>query len=177
MEDNASGWTEELDELVAYTASLTRTDAPATADLDAGTIHRTVRIDVARALVWSALTTPERLTTWWGHPTEFPDGWTPGSVGRFFWDGGSFQVRIDQLDPPAVFAISWGLEEDETRTSVRFILADDGAATLVTVVESGFTRRAAAARRAAMEENVGGWNQVLDALAAYVTHSAGEVTR
>lgn len=177
MEDNASGWTEELDELAAYTASLTRPGAPATADLEAGTIHGTVRIEAPRATVWTALTTPEHLTAWWGHPTEFPDGWQPGSVGRFFWSGGSFPVRIDQLDPPAVFALSWGLEEDDTLTSVRFILADDGAATLVSVVESGFTRRAAAARRAAMEENVGGWNQVLDWLGDFVTGSLGEVIR
>lgn len=178
MEDNASGWTEELDELVAYTASLTRTGAPASADLDAGVIRRTVRIEAPRSTVWTALTTPEHLTTWWGHPTEFPDGWQPGSVGQFFWSGGSFPIRIDQLDPPAVFALTWGLEQEDTRTSVRFILADDGAATLVTVVESGFTdQTSVAARRAEMEENVGGWNQVLDWLLDFVTRSAGEAAR
>ena len=178
MEDNASGWTEELDELVAYTASLARPGAPASADLDAGVIRRTVRIEAPRDTVWTALTTPEHLTTWWGHPTEFPDGWQPGSVGQFFWSGGSFPVRIDQLDPPAVFALTWGLEREDTRTSVRFILADDGAATLVTVVESGFTHQASVvARRAEMAENVGGWNQVLDWLLDFVTGSAGEAIR
>lgn len=177
MEDNASGWTEELDELVAYTASLTRIGHGAAADLEAGVVRRTVRINAPRTTVWTALTTPEHLTAWWGHPTAFPDGWQPGSLGQFFWDGGSFPVRIDQLDPPAVFALTWGLELEDTVTSVRFILADDGAGTLVTVVESGFTRQAVAARRAAMEENVGGWNQVLDWLGAFVTGSTTEASR
>ncbi|WP_277051360.1 SRPBCC domain-containing protein [Ruania albidiflava] len=170
MEDNAFGWTAELDELVAYTLSLTRAGGPAAADLEAGTILRTVRIDAPRSAVWTALTTPEHLATWWGHPSDFPDGWKPGSLGRFYYEGGQFAVRIDQLEPPAVFAFSWGLAQEETTTSVRFILADDGGATLVTVVESGFARRAETARRTAIEENVGGWNQVLDALAAFVTH-------
>src|SRR5699024_9359708 len=120
--------------------------------------------------IWTELVHPEHLATWWGQPSDFPGGWKPGSVGRFCYEGGEFAVRIDQLEPPAVFAFSWGLEQEETTTSVRFILADDGGATLVTVVESGFTRRAEAARRTAIEENVGGWNQVLDALAAFGTH-------
>lgn len=173
MEENASGWTEELDELATYTASLTRPGSPATADPGAGTIVRTVRIDAPRSAVWTALTTPEHLASWWGHPSEFPGGWKPGSVGRFFHEGGEFTVRIDQLDPPSVFAFAWGLEQEDTVTTVRFVLADDGAATLVTVLESGFTRRAAAARRAAMEENVGGWNQVLDSLAEFVQAPRG----
>ncbi len=172
MEDNASGWTAELDELIVYVLSLTHVGEPASANLAAGTILRTVRIDAPRSAVWTALTTPDHLATWWGHPSDFPDGWKPGSIGRFFYPGGEFAVRVDQLDPPAVFAFSWGLDQEETTTSVRFTLADDGAATLVTVVESGFTRRAEAARRTAMEENVGGWNQVLDALTAFVTGSA-----
>ncbi|TDE95831.1 ATPase [Occultella glacieicola] len=154
-----------------------RTDR-AVADLDAGTITRTIRIEAPIATVWTALTSPEHIATWWGHPSEFPDGWRVGSLGHFLWENHRFEVRIDELDPPATFALTWGdldttLEGSAAATSVRFTLAGDAGSTTVTVLETGFDRLDVAARRAAMEENTGGWNTVLDALRDF---STGRVT-
>ncbi|CAM3450460.1 SRPBCC domain-containing protein [Occultella aeris] len=151
----------------------------AVADLDAGTITRTIRIEAPIRTVWTALTSAEHIATWWGHPSEFPDGWRAGSLGHFVWEDHTFPVRIDELEPQSAFALTWGdldttaLEQSAAATQVRFTLAADGDTTTVTVLETGFDRLDAAARRAAMDENTGGWNTVLDALRDY---TAGRAT-
>lgn len=172
MEDNAQGWTGELDELVAHVTSL-REGRSAVADLDAGTITRTVVVAAARESVWAALTDADAIGTWWGHPATFPGGIAPGSLGTFEWvEHGLFPVRIDLLERPARFVLTWGeLHETEpgpTATQVTFTLTAAGEQTLLTVVETGFENRDAAERRAAMDGNVEGWNAVLDSLAKYV---------
>jgi uncharacterized protein YndB with AHSA1/START domain len=63
--------------------------------------------------------------------------------------------------------------DEPTTQQVLFTLADDGAGTLVTVVESGFDRLDPDSRRARMDENTSGWNQVLDSLASYVAKLRG----
>lgn len=176
MEDNAQGWTEELDQLSAYVTSLPE-GRSAVADLEAGTIIRTVLIGADRATAWSALTTPASIEAWWGHPAVFPDGVRPGSLGTFEWVGhGLFPVRIDRLEEPHRFVMTWGeLGEPTpgpTATLVTFTLTGAGERTLVTVVETGFENQEAAARRAAMEGNVEGWNAVLDSFARFAEAQA-----
>lgn len=176
MEDNAQGWTEELDEFVAYVEG---TDRPAPggaeADIDAGTITRSVRIDATRARVWEILTSPRHIEAWWGHPARFPDGIVPGSLGIFEWPAGNteFPVRIDVVEENTRFDLTWGEGEKirpESSTTVRFDLEDADNGTRVTVTESGFDEWPdLAAGRAQMDENVTGWNQVLDSFVAYVT--------
>lgn len=172
MADNAQGWTAELDELSAYVTSLPE-GRTAVADLEAGTITRTILVEADQATTWSALTTLESIGAWWGHPADFPDGVRPGSLGTFEWVGhGSFPVLIDTVDEADRFAIIWGeLGETTpgvTATKVTFTLTSAGDQTLLTVVETGFESREAAARRAAMEGNVEGWNLVLDSFARFV---------
>jgi uncharacterized protein YndB with AHSA1/START domain len=172
MEDHAQGWTSELDELDAYITSL-REPRPAVADLDAGTITRTVLITAERQKVWASLTDPGSIEAWWGHPATFPDGVRPGSLGTFEWVGhGLFPVLIERLEEPSVFAFTWGelgeTEPGATATLVTFTLVESGDQTLLTVMETGFDAREPVARRAAMEGNVGGWNEVLDSLVRYV---------
>ncbi|UFU02015.1 SRPBCC domain-containing protein [Ruania suaedae] len=145
---------------------------PAVADIDAGTITRTIRIAAPRMRVWEALASPEHIETWWGHPSEFPDGWRTGSVGSFFWEGRPFPVRLDVIDPPTELVFTWGDLEgeiDATATTVRFTLTDHDGGTHLAMVESGFLNKSAAARRSAMEENTEGWNAVLDWLSEFVT--------
>lgn len=154
------------------------TGSPASADLDLGTITRAVRVAAPRELVWEALTSPDHVARWWGHPMRFPDGVRPGSVGVFEWSGGDFQVRVDRLERPSRYQLTWGFGpglDEATATQVLFELADDGAGgTTVTVTETGFDRQQdLAARRRAVEENTDGWNRVLDWLASY----AGELAR
>lgn len=171
MEDNAQGWTGELDELVDHVRSL-REGRSAVADLDAGTITRTVVVAADRERTWESLASPEAIGRWWGHPAVFPDGVRPGSLGTFEWVGhGLIPVRIDDVDAPTRFVLTWG-ELDEptpgpTATQVTFTLTAAGDQTLLTVLETGFENREAAERRAAMEGNVEGWNAVLDSFVRY----------
>lgn len=172
MADHAEGWERELDELVAHVTTLRR-GGGAVADLDAGTITRTVLVDADRPTVWRALTTPAAIEAWWGHPASFPDGVRPRSLGTFEWVGhGLFPVLLERVEEPSLFTFTWGdlgeTEPGPRSTHVRFDLVEAGEATLVTVVESGFDRTPAAERRAAMEQNTGGWDAVLDALVAHV---------
>lgn len=171
MEDNAQGWNEELDQLVAHLDRIQRT-APAQADPDAGTITRTVLVDAEMQRVWETLTDPTAIGEWWGHPAVFDDGLRAGALGTFEWVGhGLFPIRVIHLDAPETseiprFEFRWGdvgeAEPGPTASLVTFTLSRVGEQTLVTVVEGGFGALEPAARRAAMEENVGGWNAVLD---------------
>lgn len=176
MEDNAQGWTSELDELAAHVTSL-REGRTAVADLDAGTITRTVLVAADRAAAWAALVDPAAIEGWWGHPAQFPDGIRPGSLGTFEWVGhGLIPVLVDDVREPDRFQMTWGALDETvpgpTATQVTFTLTAAGEQTLLTVVETGFQNREAAERRTAMEGNVEGWNAVLDSFARYVKDRA-----
>jgi uncharacterized protein YndB with AHSA1/START domain len=85
---------------------------------------------------------------------------------------GDFPVRVEKVDPPTYVAYRWAsafpgeeLREDNS-TLVEFTLTAEGDQTRLRVVESGFAVLAASEelRRKAMQDNSGGWPQVLDAL-------------
>lgn len=149
-------------------------DDSAKADLEAGTITRTVAVAASQQRTWEALTDPAAIEQWWGHPAVFRDGVHEGAGGTFEWVGhGLMPMRVERYDPPHRFDLRWGdlgdAEPGEDATLVQFSLVPDGPGrTLVTVVESGFDRLGTAERRAAMEENVKGWTLVLDGLVRYV---------
>lgn len=149
-------------------------DTTAKADLDSGTITRTVVVRASQRHTWDTLTDPSTYETWWEHPTTFSDGMAEGASGTLEWIGhGLFPLRIQRFEPPTHFEFLWGdlghTEPDDNASLVQFSLAADGPdRTLVTVVESGFTHLPAAERRAAMEDNVHGWTRVLDSFVEYV---------
>lgn len=146
----------------------------AQADLENGTITRTVAVAASQQRTWDALTDPAAIGQWWGHPAVFPDGVRQGAGGTFEWVGhGLMPIRVERFDPPHHFDLLWGelgdAEPGEDASLVRFSLVPDGPErTMVTVVESGFDRLAVAERRAAMEENVKGWTLVLDSFVRYL---------
>ena len=153
---------------------------PSTIDADAFTVRRTVRIAAAPDRVWAAVTRPELITQWFGNIAEL-DRLEVGAEGEFGFEGyGRFPVRIEELDAPHVIAYRWGNEnatptktlDPEHSTVFRFTLEplDGGAATRLTVVESGFDNLADPAK--AMESNRGGWDSELDELVAFVEGSA-----
>ncbi len=149
-------------------------DTNATADLNTGTITRTVAVAAPQQRTWEALTDPAAIEQWWGHPAVFPDGIHAGALGTFEWVGhGLMPMRVERFDAPHHFDLLWGelgdAEPGENASLVRFSLVPDGPErTVVTVVESGFDRLGTAERRAAMEENVKGWTLVLDGFVRYV---------
>ncbi|MFD9596513.1 SRPBCC domain-containing protein [Kitasatospora sp. NPDC059973] len=85
---------------------------------------------------------------------------------------GDFPVRVEKVEPPTYLAYRWAsafpgedLRENNS-TLVEFTLTPEGAGTRLRVVESGFAALAGSEelRGKAVEDNSGGWPQVLDAL-------------
>ncbi|WP_436498981.1 SRPBCC domain-containing protein [Actinokineospora sp. HUAS TT18] len=84
---------------------------------------------------------------------------------------GDFPVRVVKVDPPKYLAYRWASafpgEElsDDNSTLVEFTLAQEGDQVRLSVVESGFAslRGTESLREKALEDNTGGWPQVLDA--------------
>jgi uncharacterized protein YndB with AHSA1/START domain len=85
---------------------------------------------------------------------------------------GDFPVRVEKVDAPTYLAYRWasafpGAElSPDNSTLVEFMLTAEGDKTRLRVVESGFAALAGSEelRSKAVEDNTGGWPQVLDAL-------------
>jgi len=134
-------------------------------------IERTVRVERPREDVWAAITTAEGLGTWFGQSAEID--LRVGGEATLRWDGGhEAHLRIERLEPTSLFGYTWGIyglpKDDVRRTYVEFTLADDGAGTTVTVVESGFAQLAPAEHDTAFNGNTEGWRSELDELVAYL---------
>lgn len=173
MTDNATGWTEELDELVEYLGELISGRRSAL-DPEAGTIVRSVRVHASQELVWDTLTSPERIEQWWGHPVAFDGEPRTGTRGTFEYVGhGLMPIRIDRWEPPRRWSLLWGYpgqrSPGEDASLVEFtVVGLSPSATLVTVVESGFTHLGPTERRAAIDDNGEGWNIVLDSFTRHI---------
>lgn len=85
---------------------------------------------------------------------------------------GDFPVLVEKVEPPTYLAYRWAsafpgeeLREDNS-TLVEFTLMAEGDQTRLRVVESGFATLAGSdeLRSQAVQDNTGGWPQVLDAL-------------
>lgn len=87
---------------------------------------------------------------------------------------------VEAIEPETYFAFRWipyGIDAGidpakEPTTLVEFRLADDGAGTLLSVVESGFDRVPLARRRRAFLMNRGGWSAQLENISGYLRSSA-----
>jgi uncharacterized protein YndB with AHSA1/START domain len=148
---------------------------PAVIDDETYAVTRTVLIRAHRSAVWTAITTPELITEWFGERASF-DSLEAGAAGILGWDGhGDFPVVITEVDEPMVFAFRWG-DVGETNlvegnsTLVRFSLDDDPDGTRLTVVETGFNTLDVSDenRRARANENRGGWDEELDELVVFL---------
>ena len=83
-------------------------------------------------------------------------------------------ARVERVEEPALFSFRWALEpgvepKPGEETLVEFTLTPEGDGTLLTVVESGFSKldRPAEKQEWHRERNVDGWRQVLEAVAAH----------
>lgn len=144
------------------------------ADTRLGTLHsvdgRTVlrferRYAHPMKKVWSALTDPEQMKTWFPSPVEVD--LRPGGVVRFIdadANGKTFEGSITGFDPPRLIAYTWG--ED----ALRFELYRDGAGCLLIFTHS-FDDGAKAARDGA------GWHACLDMLDATLNGQPREWSR
>jgi uncharacterized protein YndB with AHSA1/START domain len=113
--------------------------------------------------VWAALTTPERLEDWLGVVTP-EDGGELAVVGarfelRFPHDGYRTRCQVVAVDPPHLFAWTWGLPEEPARLAdaIRFELAVAGDGCVLTLTNPGLIRQD-------LESVAAGWHSHLEAL-------------
>ena len=138
-------------------------------------IERTMELAHPLASVWAALTTAEGLAAWFGEEADID--LRPGGAARMRWASGySVEMRVERVEEPTVFGFSWHIyglaEDDPRRTYVEFTLAPAGAATRLTVIESGFAQLPEDAYRTAYDGNAGGWASELGELVSYLDAAA-----
>ena len=138
-------------------------------------IERTVDIAHPPATVWSALTTAEGLSSWFGQEASID--LRPGGSARMTWDSGhTAEMRVERVEEPAVFGYTWHIfglpDEDPRRTYVEFTLEPTRAGTRLTVVETGFAQLGEDAHRTAYDGNAKGWGSELGELVGYLDAAA-----
>lgn len=146
---------------------------PASIDLDARTVSRTVRVAAPPGAVWRALTEPAHVAGWFGDACETDDGgpFRLGGRGRLHFEGyGWSKFEVTRLEEGRVVALRWGqvLDAPDDGTEALFTLTPDDDGTRLDLVESGFTGADDEAVKAALDGNRGGWDAELDELVAYV---------
>jgi len=132
-------------------------------------ITREIVIDAPPERVWAIVTEAQHMAGWFSDEVEID--LRPGGAMLLTWyRHGSYQGRVDTVDPPRTFAFRWLRREDaEGSTRVVMTLTPEGDATRLRVVESGFGDLAwpEDERTRHAEENRVGWGVELDELRAY----------
>ena len=145
-------------------------------------IEREVVIDAPVDRVWELVTEAEHLGRWFGDAGADVD-LRPGGAMELRWsEHGSSRGQIEAVEAPRLFAFRWapfkdpgGLDPTEANsTRVEFTLREEGEATRLRVVESGFETLATSEeqRRKNVEGNTEGWRMELGELRKYATRVA-----
>lgn len=137
-------------------------------------ISREVVVDASPDRVWAIVTDPRHVARWFSDEAEID--LRPGGAMLLTWHGqGTYQGRVDVVDPPRRFAFRWLRREDNdpdggTSTLVEFILEREGPGTRLCVIESGFRGLAWAEedKDRYAGENADGWVHELNQLRDYV---------
>jgi uncharacterized protein YndB with AHSA1/START domain len=140
-------------------------------------IEREVVINAPVQRVWTLITEPEHLGTWFGDAGAEIDLRPGGELTMSWEEHGTVHARIERVEPERLFSYRWapfqdpgGVEPAEgNSTLVEFTLATEGEATRLRVVESGFHSLEASddLRRELHEGNVEGWQIELGHLAEH----------
>lgn len=141
-------------------------------------IEREVLVDASLERVWSLMTEPEHLGSWFADAGAEIDLRPGGDLTLRWAKYGAVRGRVERVEEPHAFAFRWetggtGGDEltPENSTRVEFSLSGSGDGTLVRVVETGFESLALddEKRHARFADNTEGWRQELGHL---VEHSA-----
>ena len=141
-------------------------------------IEKQVTLDAPRSRVWRALTDVTQFSAWFGVALS-----APFAAGAEV--SGQIRIRnepitltfwIEKVEPERFFSFRWhpyaiesGVDYSaEPTTLVSFTLADAGAGTRLTIIESGFDAIPEARRAKAFASNTGGWNSQAENLRKFL---------
>ena len=137
------------------------------------TITRTLELAHPQEKVWTALTTIDGITGWFGSHAEGEI--TPGRTVRMRWeqyDNAEATLAIQVVDPMSVFAYGWSIngapDGDPRRTYVEFVLEPTATGTHLTLTESGFAQLPDEWLDTSYQGNQKGWDAELAELASYL---------
>lgn len=155
--------------------------------MPADRIERVIDIDAPIDVVWTVITEPEHINSWF---TDFAElDLRSGGEGRFAWDvkGTSrknVNLRIERLDPPQFFSFRWdypdGDDPSETNAPlVEFSLEEQGGSTRLRLVESGLENvaRSAEEKETYFAEHTSGWTHFAERLREYAPKQRSVVAR
>ena len=136
-------------------------------------IEREVLIEAPLDVVWTVVTEPEHVGSWFSDAAEID--LRPGGSAVLTWERhGSVLARVERVEPPHSFSFRWarpvGAEpRSGNSTLVEFRLSAEGASTRLRVVESGFRALDGSEdeQTTYAEENREGWNLELGELQEY----------
>lgn len=138
-------------------------------------IEREVMVAAPIERVWSVVTQPEHVGSWFGDAGAEID-LRPGGAMTITWaEHGTSHAVVERVEAPRVFAYRWARRAYEAvregnSTLVEFTLTAEGDQTRLRVVETGF--RALDLSPEEQERyaagNTAGWRMEIDELLAYV---------
>jgi uncharacterized protein YndB with AHSA1/START domain len=141
-------------------------------------IEREIAIGAPIDKVWSVLTEPDHIGTWFGSGIPVRIDLRPGGLMELDHGvHGAYKTTIVEVDPPHTFSYRWAsaypgaIATEENSTLVEFTLKETGDGTLLRVVESGFASIMIPAEReasAGYESHSQGWTGVIEKFADYV---------
>jgi uncharacterized protein YndB with AHSA1/START domain len=132
--------------------------------------------------VWAAITTPEKLASWFDAEVHM-DFRVGGEIRFYFIIDGEKQLVpavIETIEPLHRFAFRWRSFKSDPdlplvpgqSTLVEFTLEKIAGGTKLTLVESGFASLPEDIRKQSYEENCDGWKEGLAILHTYLENEA-----
>ncbi|MCO6385118.1 SRPBCC domain-containing protein [Oceanicola sp. 502str15] len=138
-------------------------------------IEKSTHIAAPRAAVWAALVDAQAFGTWFlcRFDGPFVIGERLGAeITGYGHEGMPFWIEPVEIAPQERLVFDWPAGEevsgDAPVTRVTFTLAEEGAGTRVTVVESGFLSLPPEVAERKYPDNEGGWTIQLQNLTAHV---------
>ena len=135
-------------------------------------IERSIWIDAPRERVWTAITDPAHIASWFSPGTQWRGtGLKVGgtiSVYNPETDTDMYVQVIDVVDPPHKLATRSVPEAQETPHITTWTLTEENGGTRLTLTHSGYELESEEARWQSMEQNAFGFGMMLENLKAVV---------
>lgn len=148
--------------------------------MDNDRIERQVELKAPIAQVWTALTDYRQFGEWFRVKLEAPFevGRTArGSITYPGYEHFKWETVIQKMDHEKLFSFTWhpyavDLKHDYTKelpTLVEFKIEKTAVGTMLTVIESGFSKIPSERRDEAFRMNGNGWTEQMKNIEAYVS--------